>query len=273
LAESEATKKSERENHDVDLFAKLIGEIEILNLLTTNAKIMFQIEDTKRLNPKKETLDPAPLWIRLGGEKSQLIRNQILKAAKKLKNSIEFKNVSISPDISVCQRKKLNNLKASRKELNDELNHLPYEVNYYYGIRNNKITKLKKEIDNGFEHVQLEKKIKDLSDEFKQYKICVSDIINKLTTSTINLRSIINDHIVGLINKSSNQSIDLIKKVVSNAETTTNKINYDIERIAKNNVLNSSVIIRLLDNLEMDDPLSSLIKETLNEVIDKYKIT
>jgi hypothetical protein len=32
LAESEATKKSERENHDVDLFAELIGEIEILNI-------------------------------------------------------------------------------------------------------------------------------------------------------------------------------------------------------------------------------------------------
>jgi hypothetical protein len=140
LAESVATKKSERENHDVDLFAKLICEIEILNPLTTNAKIIFQIEDTKRLYPKKETLDPAPLWIRLGGEKSQLI----LKAAKKLKNSIEFKNVSIIPDLSVCQRKKLNNPKAIRRELNDELNHLPHEVNYYYGIRNNKITKLKK---------------------------------------------------------------------------------------------------------------------------------
>jgi len=60
---------------------------------------------------------------------------------------------------------------------------------------------------------------------------------------------------------------------VNNAETTKNKMNYDIERIAKNNVLNSSVIIRLLDNLEIDDPLSSLIKETLKEVIDKYKIT
>ncbi len=81
MAESVATKKSEREIHDVDLFAKLIGEIEVLNLLKTNAKIIFQIEGTKRLNPK-ETLDPAPLWIRLGGEKSQLIRNQILKAAK-----------------------------------------------------------------------------------------------------------------------------------------------------------------------------------------------
>ncbi len=78
----------------------------------------------------------------------------------------------------------------------------------------------------------MEKKIKDLSDEFKQYKICIDDSINKLTTSTINLRSIINNHIVGLVNKSSIQSIDLIKKVVSNAETTKNKINYDIERIA-----------------------------------------
>ena len=61
MAESVATKKSEREIHDVDLFAKLIGEIEVLNLLKTNAKIIFQIEDTKRLNPKKETLDPEPL--------------------------------------------------------------------------------------------------------------------------------------------------------------------------------------------------------------------
>jgi hypothetical protein len=59
---------------------------------------------------------------------------------------------------------------------------LPYEINYFYVVRNNKITKLKKEIDNGFEHVQLEKKIKDLSDEFKQYKICVNDSINKLRT-------------------------------------------------------------------------------------------
>jgi hypothetical protein len=150
---------------------------------------------------------------------------------------------------------------------------LPHEVNYYYGIRNNKIIKLKKEIDNGFEHAQWKKKIKDLSDEFKQYKIRANDSINKLTTSTINLRSIINDHIVGLINKSSIQSIDLIKKVMSNAETTKNKINYDIDRVAKNNILNSSVKIRLLDNLEMDDSLSSLIKENLKEVIDKYKIT
>ena len=72
------------------------------------------------------------------------VNQSVIKYSKQLKNSktvkIEFKTVSISPDLSVCQRKKSNNL-------NDELNHLPFEVNYYYGIRNNKITKLKKEID------------------------------------------------------------------------------------------------------------------------------
>jgi hypothetical protein len=59
-------------------------------------------------------------------------------------------------------------------------------VNYYYGIRNNKITKLKKEIDNGFEHAHLKKKIKDLSDEFKQYKIGVDSINNINNKSKIN---------------------------------------------------------------------------------------
>ena len=79
-----------------------------------------------------------------------VLRNQILKAAKKLKVSIEFKDVSISPDLSVCQRKKLNKLKAIRNELNDDLAHLPYTTNYYYGIRNNKVTKLRKDIDSIF---------------------------------------------------------------------------------------------------------------------------
>ena len=123
-----------------------------------NNNIKFQIDEIKRLNSKKEASGSSPLWIKLGGEKSQLIRNQILKAAKKLKISIEFKNVSISPDLSVCQRNKLNKLKAIRNELNDDLAHLPYTSNYYYGIRNNKVTKLRKDIDEGVQFSQLERK-------------------------------------------------------------------------------------------------------------------
>ena len=45
------------------------------------------------LNSKKETQSPAPLLIKLGGEKSQLTRNEILKAARELKKSTNFKNV------------------------------------------------------------------------------------------------------------------------------------------------------------------------------------
>ena len=56
--------------------------------------------------------------IKLGGETSQLlIRNEILKAAKRLKISVEFKMVSISPDLSVHQRIKLKALKATKKRL------------------------------------------------------------------------------------------------------------------------------------------------------------
>ena len=66
-----------------------------------NNNIKFQIDEIKRLNSKKEASGSSPLWIKLGGEKSQLIRNQILNAAKKLNNSIEFKDVSIICD-DVC---------------------------------------------------------------------------------------------------------------------------------------------------------------------------
>ena len=217
-----------------------------------NNNIKFQIDEIKRLNSKKEASGSSPLWIKLGGEKSQLIRNQILKAAKKLKISIEFKNVSISPDLSVCQRNKLNKLKAIRNELNDDLAHLPYTSNYYYGIRNNKVTKLRKDIDEGVQFSQLEKKIKCITDEFKQFKVMVNDNMKALTSAALNLRLIIKDQIIGLIQKTNHQTKELISETV------------------KSYIVNSSAIILMLENLEIDDPISSLIQETLNEHIEAY---
>jgi len=217
-----------------------------------NNNIKFQIDEIKRLNSKKEASGSSPLWIKLGGEKSQLIRNQILKAAKKLEISIEFKDVSISPDLSVCQRNKLNKLKAIRNELNDDLAHLPYTSNYYYGIRNNKVTKLRKDIDEGVQFSQLEKKIKCITGEFKQFKVMVNDNIKALTSAALNLRLIIKDQIIGLIQKTNHQTKELISETV------------------KSNIVNSSAIILMLENLEIDDPISSLIQETLNEYIEAY---
>ena len=83
------------------------------------------------LNSKKETQSPAPLLIKLGGEKSQLTRNKVLKAARELKKSTKFKNAFISSDLTVSQRKILNELKLSKNELNDKLKRLPYKINYY----------------------------------------------------------------------------------------------------------------------------------------------
>jgi len=76
-----------------------------------------------------------------------LARNEILKAARELKKSTKFKNVFISPDLTVSQHRRLNELKLNRNELNDKLKQFPYKVNYYYGIRNDKLTKIRKNFD------------------------------------------------------------------------------------------------------------------------------
>jgi hypothetical protein len=43
-----------------------------------------------------------------------------------------------------------------------------------------------------------------------------------------------------------------------------------ISETVKSNIVNSSAIILMLENLEIDDPISSLIQETLNEHIEAY---
>ena len=47
--------------------------------------VKLQVDENKRLNSKKDIIGPAPLLIKLGREKSQLVRNEILKAARELK--------------------------------------------------------------------------------------------------------------------------------------------------------------------------------------------
>jgi hypothetical protein len=103
-------------------------------------------------------------------------------------------------------RKKLNKLKTIRNELNDDLAHLPYTANYYNGIINNKVTKLRKEIDEEVQFSQLEKKIKCIKDDFEQFKVIVNDTVKVLTSEALNLRLIITDQIIGLIQKTNHQT-------------------------------------------------------------------
>ena len=110
LKESNATNSTERMQDDIYQFFDLTTSIK--------AKTMWSLKGISRLKPKKEMVGPAPLLIELGGYKSQLIRNEILKAAKNLKTTEKFKNVSISADMSVWQRNKLKELTAIRNNLN-----------------------------------------------------------------------------------------------------------------------------------------------------------
>jgi len=119
LTEITNTSNEKIAEYDAESFFELVNELEALN--GTNNKIMWQIDEIKRLKNGKNTLGPAPLLIKLGGDKSQLVRNEILKAAKKLKTSTKYKNLSISPDLSVHQRMRLKELNKIKKELNNGL--------------------------------------------------------------------------------------------------------------------------------------------------------
>ena len=76
--------------------------------------------------------------------------------------------VSISPDLSVHQRIKLKALKATKKDLNDKLT--DSSEYFYYGIRNSKILKIKKDINNKVEMTEINKKLNTLSAQFTSYQ-------------------------------------------------------------------------------------------------------
>jgi hypothetical protein len=168
LTESSSFTLKEKNENDVDLFYELIKEIK--------KDISLQIEEIRRLKSNKKNLGPAPLWIKLGGTKSQLARNEILKAAKSLKTSTRFKGVSISPDLSVSQRTRLKELNVIRNELNNDLNSSSQLVNFYYGLRNNKIIKIRK--DN--EKIPNKLAIMDIQTEIEKLNKNYQDLSNFL---------------------------------------------------------------------------------------------
>ena len=89
------------------------------------------------------------------------IKMEILKAAKKLKESNHTKGIYINPDLTPAQIASDKKLRKERKELNDKLPHtgednLKYgihkfgnegiESRFYWGIRNGELKKIKKNL-------------------------------------------------------------------------------------------------------------------------------
>ena len=67
-------------------------------------------------------------------------RNAILKKAKELRDSKEYENVFINPDQTQAERFKAKQLRDECKEKNKENR----ENESYYGIRNDKVVRLRK---------------------------------------------------------------------------------------------------------------------------------
>jgi hypothetical protein len=130
--------------------------------------------------------------------KESLNAQSNLKTAKEIKASIKFKNVSISADLSVRQRSKLKKLNFIKKELNDKLNNSLFQVNYYCGIRNNKIIKIRKDINIEIDTTKFENNKKANNNLVKMV------LVNFSFTKAINKELSTNDSETDLTNKLEN---------------------------------------------------------------------
>ncbi|XP_065668576.1 uncharacterized protein LOC136088567 [Hydra vulgaris] len=92
---------------------------------------------TRRLRSKDKT-KPGPILVELN---EPSIRNPVLLAAKKLRNSIDHKQIYISPDLTEAERQLDLHLRQERNRLNANL-----ETNstFRYGICGNQLKKFKK---------------------------------------------------------------------------------------------------------------------------------
>jgi hypothetical protein len=110
------------------------------------------------------------------------------------------------------------NSKLSRNELNDKLKQLPYKVNYYYGIRNDRLTKIRKNFED-IDGVCIYTKTQLLSKDLKSHEKLLID-------SLTNIRSELFNSTKKLTN-TSNKNMQLIEKLGENIELANNKLKED----------------------------------------------
>jgi len=94
-----------------------------------------------RLRSKSDSNKPGPVLVELGDVTE---RNSILCVSKKLVGSEDYKSVFISPDLTEAERLLDYELRTERNKLN---NGLTSDTQFRYGIRDNKVIKLKRRIN------------------------------------------------------------------------------------------------------------------------------
>lgn len=123
-----------RKQHDEDIVKELFSE---LSIDPNKIKRVHRFKNKDELNNSKST----PLLIELPDSSDKLY---VLKSAKQLKNSNNFKSFYINPDQSESERILTKELVHKRNKLNEELN-AKGDLNkpFRYGIRNNEVIKFK----------------------------------------------------------------------------------------------------------------------------------
>jgi hypothetical protein len=99
-----------------------------------------------KLNPSKTTTNPPPLRMTLADfSYNNVTIEEILSAARKLKESEKFKKVFINKDLTTVEIVQLKQLIATRNDLNKKLeasNGTSSIATYRYGIRNDRVVKV-----------------------------------------------------------------------------------------------------------------------------------
>lgn len=109
-------------------------EVNIRKLI---ASLRVDLDDSdiiecKRLETKKSHLKEKPILIRLARYET---KRDILKHAKELRHSSEFKNVAITPDYSAKKRLAIKVLIQTKIDLNKQLKNRSPNANYYFSIK------------------------------------------------------------------------------------------------------------------------------------------
>lgn len=101
-----------------------------------------KIVKIERLISKQNSMFQPPIIIEFNNMISPMT---ILRSAKLLKQSNEFKHISISPDLLKKERVLLQKMIKNRNELNSKLKVIQPDAQYYYGIRSDKIVMISKD--------------------------------------------------------------------------------------------------------------------------------
>ena len=116
-------------------------ETKIESLFTAIGFEKTKMKRSKRFTNEKSNGQPNLVLVELNNKED---RFSIMKAAKALKNNETYKNVFINFDLTPAQRVMQMELNKKRKELNDKDKTKEATVDYYWGIRSNKIVKINK---------------------------------------------------------------------------------------------------------------------------------